>query len=214
MWIGASVVLLAWLVPAALVSLYDPGGSHEARPIGQPFSLERLLEKEESRFFLFAHGYEKSWNVATWEGEVATWEGEEDEPPPDAHRWRYHVERGTLDRKAATFPFLVVSGMNHAQDLEAVRLLVTSDGDWSDDEDCEWTLVAETAVESPGEDEVIVFCRGDAPASSIAYKVEEIHRGQPAQGFSQSMLRAPTFLGRVYDRIAWWPAFRWLPDLR
>ena len=62
--------------------------------------------------------------------------------------------------------------------------------------------------------EAAVVCEAVVPASTTAFRLDEIRAGVPCSGFSQSMLTAPSFLGRVYDRIAWHPLLRWVPELR
>jgi DNA replication protein DnaC len=57
-------------------------------------------------------------------------------------------------------------------------------------------------------------CEAAVPASTTAYRLAEVRNGVECCGFSQSMLSAPTPLGRVYDAIAWRSVFRWVPDFR
>ncbi len=206
LWIVLGVIVGLWLVPAVFVSLYDPSSPPEpdqTRPPGLPGG---LLEAE-PKFFLFSHGYTKHWTVETWEGAR--------EAPPDATRASYWVARGPLDREAGTFKFSVSCAMNHARDLEAVRLLVTSASDWSGEgDDSIWAQVAETRVEEPGAEEIALTCEAVVPAATTAYRIQEVRGGVAVGGFSQSMLTAPTVLGRVYDAIAWRSLFSWVPDLR
>lgn len=199
-WILLGVLFLAWLVPSVFVVFYDPRVAHE------PNLVEDAVAPGGPAFFLFSHGYVKQWSVETWEGE--------DQATADVHRVTYHVERGPLDRKAATFPFVVFCAMDHAGDLTGVRLFVTGDADWGGKDDEVWTQVAETAVAEPGAPEAALTCRAVVPASTTAFRFQEVRSGQDSYSFSLSMVRAPTVLGRVYDRIAWWPVFRWLPDVR
>ena len=103
---------------------------------------------------------------------------------------------------------------NHARDLEGGRLFVTSVDDWSDGDEAIWTKVADATVTRSGAEIVVLACEGTVPASTTAYRLEEVRGGAPCNGFSQSMLTAPTALGRVYDTIAWLPFFRWVPELR
>jgi len=194
------VLFLAWLVPAAFVVLYDPRAPHEPGPV------EDSLAPEGKGFFLFSHGYVKHWSVETSEGE--------DEATAVKHRVTYDVERGPLDRRAATFPFAVLCATDQADDLTGVRLYVTSDPDWTAKGDEVWTRVAEAFVAEPGAEEAALVCRAVVPASTTAFRLQEVRTGPDSYGFSRSMLTAPTVLGRVYDRIAWWPVFRWLPDVR
>lgn len=200
LWMGAALLVIAWLVPAVFVAVYDPRVAHE------PTAVEDALTGGGPQFFRLSHGYVKSWTVETWEGE--------DEAAADKHRVHYHVERGPLDRKTGTFVLAVRCSMDHAQDLEALRLFVTSEPRGSDDDERPWTRVAEAVVDEPGAANATLMCRAEVPASSIAYRLQEVRGGVATGGFSQSMLTAPTFLGRAYDRIAWLPAFKWVPDLR
>jgi hypothetical protein len=196
---------MLWLVPAVFVALYDPG---VPEPSGQPEqegSLERVLARGGPEFFLLSHGYTKHWTVETWEGA--------DEALADKTRTSYFVERGPLDRKAGTFRFTLWCGMNHAHDLEGVRLFV-SVGDPIDGDEGIWTQVAEARVANPGGDEAVLTCGAIVPASTTAYRLEEVRNGVTCCGFSQSMLTAPTVLGRAYDTIAWRPLFKWVPDFR
>jgi len=205
LWIGAALLLLAWLVPAVFVGVYDPGVAHE------PTVFEDALTGGEPRFFLLSHGYVKAWSVEGWS--TKAWEGE-DEAAADKHRADYHVERGPLDRHAGTFTLAVSCSMDHAEDLEALRLFVTSDSRGDGGDERRWTRVAEAVIEEPGAAKATLTCRAEVPASSTAYRLQEVRGGVPTGGFSQSMLTAPTFLGRAYDRIAWLPLFKWVPDLR
>jgi hypothetical protein len=200
-WICVGALSLLWLVPATFVAVYDPGDPAGPAARERPGPIERTLTPGGPPFFLLAHGYTKGWTTETWEGDEAT---------ADKTRSTYFVERGPLDRTARTFRLTVWSERNHARDLEAVRLFVTSD---SGDPET-WTQVAESRVEQPGSDEVGLMVQAVVPASSTAYRLEEVRGGVAGPWIAQSMLTAPTLAGRVYDAIAWRAPFRWVPDLR
>jgi hypothetical protein len=199
---AGGLAVLLWLIPAAFVVVYDPTVAHE--PTAIEGAIEGALPGAEPGFFLLSHGYVRSWGVTTWEGDEAT---------ADKHSAHYHVERGPLDRRAGTFMLAVRCNMDHASDLEAVRLYVSSEPR-ADDGERPWAPVAEALIDDPGATHVTLTCRADVPASTVAYRLEEVRDGKSAGGFSQSMLTAPTLLGRIYDRIAWLPPFRWVPDIR
>ena len=207
MWIGLSLLLLAWLVPAAFVAIYDPRVQHETSALEA--TIDDVLPGSGAKNPWFRpHGYAKSWAIETCEvtdGYEAT---------ADKHRAEYRVERGPLDRAAGTFAFAVRCTLNHAEDVEGMRLYVTSVSPWPDRDDASWRMVAEASVLEPGAASVTLVCSGEVPASSTAYQTEEVRGGSVRGGFTKSMLTAPTALGRAYDAIAWWPAFRWLPTLR
>jgi hypothetical protein len=206
LWIASGVLAGLWLVPAAFVALYDPSVPRTPRKIDAPGPSESALGEGEPQFFLLSHGYTKHWTVETWE--------EKDEAAVDKTSVSYYVERGPLDRHAGTFRLTVALIANHSGDLEGARLFVTSVGDWSGGDGTVWTRVAEVSLKKPGADGVWLTCEAVVPASTTAYRLVEVRHGVECCGFSQSMLTAPTFLGRVYDTISWWPLFRWLPDLR
>lgn len=209
LWVGSCVLLAAWLAPAVFVALYEPG-SAEAPPLDEldpAHVLASLSGERDPGFFLFSHGYAKHWSVTTWEGDA-------EEPPPDAFHSRYHVERGALDREAARFPLFVAVSSSDASDLDVVRLYVTSEPGGDERSERAWTLVEEVQVRSVGAEPAVVLLRADVEASSVALRVEEIGGGEPSGGFSTPMPTAPTFFGRLYDRLAWRDAFRWIPDLR
>lgn len=206
LWIASGALAGLWLVPAAFVALYDPGVPRTPRNIAAPDVMESALDQGEPQFFLLSHGYTKHWTVETWEGK--------DAPPADRTSVSYYVERGPLDRHAGTFRLTVGFIASHAGDLEGARLFVTSVGDWGGSDEAIWSQVAEATVKARGAGEAALTCRADVPASTTAYRLEEVRSGVRCCGFSQSMLTAPTFLGRVYDAIAWRSLFRWVPDLR
>jgi hypothetical protein len=192
LWWAVGLVALAWLVPAAFVAFYDPGAP------GLPAEAERALGTEGSRFFLLADGYEQTWSVETsqqtaggsLQRSVAT----------------FRAKRGALDRSAGTFPFVLAVTLDDAEDLEALRLHVTSGG--------AWTRVDETVVAPRGAAHASLVLRASVPAATTAYRVEEVRGGRASEWFSKTMLRAPTFFGRAYDAIAWRGAWSWVPRLR
>jgi len=201
------LLLLVWLVPAGFVVLYDPAATHA------PLPGEGLVPSGRSEFFRFSHGYAVDWSVSTSEGDDdAT--ADKTTTTDGGTTSNYHVERGTLDRGAGTFPFGISCSLDHAQDIEGLVLSVTSRSDWSLAPETVWTRVATARVASPGSASANLSLRARVPASTTAYRVQELRGGVPSAGFGQPMLTAPTFLGRAYDRIAWLPAFRWLPDVR
>src|SRR5262245_28794554 len=203
-WIALGVLAGSWLVPAVFVAVYDPD---VPRPPGStPGSGPALARDLEPQLFLLSHGYAKQWTVETWEGK--------DGATADKTSATYAVAREPLDRRAGTFRFTLWCRMDHAGDLEGVRLFVTSESDWSGEDGAIWTQVAEATVRKPGGEIASLTCEATVPASTTAYRLVEVRDGRPCCGFSQSMLTAPTLLGRVYDRIAWSPLFRWVPDLR
>jgi hypothetical protein len=205
LWIAFGALAGLWIVPAAFVAIYDPTGAGTPRRTEPQGPIEAALGRREPRVFLLSHGYTKHWTVETWEGE--------EQATADKASASYFVERGPLDRRTGKFRLTVSLVADHALDLEGARLFVTSDGDWSGGGETVWTRVVEAAVKEPGAEVVTVTCEAVVPASTTAYRLVELRRGVECCGFSQSMLTAPTFLGRVYDTIAWWPSFRWLPDL-
>jgi hypothetical protein len=206
LWITLGALAGLWLVPAAFVSLFDPRVPRAPGPAETPGLVESALLPSEPKFFLFSHGYTKGWEVITWEGE--------DEATADKTIESFQVARGPLDRRAGTFKFTVWSSRNHASDVEAVQLFVTSVRDWDAGDDTIWTQVAHVPVKEPGADVVALLCEAVVPASTTAFRFQEVRGGAPCCGFSQTMLTAPTFLGRVYDTIAWHPLLRWVPALR
>lgn len=206
MWIGLGALALLWLAPAVFVSVYDPGAPRPPGGADEEGSLEGVLARGGPSFFLLSDGYTRNWTTETWEGS--------DEAEADKTHAHYFVERGPLDRRAGTFRFTLWCGLDHARDLESVRLFVTSDGTATNEGEETWIQVAEARVKQPGRDEVALACTAFVPASTTAYRLEEVRNGFPCCGFSQTMLTASTALGRAYDAIAWRPAFRWLPGLR
>jgi hypothetical protein len=203
--IVAALLAACWLVPAVFVATYDPRTHATEHAAAGGEAVEAALGATGPTFFLLAHGYAKHWTVETWEGR--------DEATAVKSRTTYHVERGPLERRTGTFRFTLSCSSNQASDLEGVRLGVTSAADWSHADPGIWTQVGEAVVALPGAEEVALTCSAIVPASTTAYRLVEVRAGAACGGFSQSMLRAPTALGRVYDAIAWWPVFRWLPDL-
>ncbi len=205
LWIGLGALAGLWLLPAIFVALYDPAASPMPGSLQWPVRGGPAVPDPKS--FLLSHGYAKQWTVVAWDGE-------DSEAPLDAPRASYSVVRGPLDRKAATFRFRVACRVSPARDLEALRLFVTNHSDGTEVADrAHWVRVAEARVEPSGATEVALVCEADIPAATTAYRVQEVRGGVPTGGFTQSMLTAPTALGRIYDSIAWrWP-FRWLPDL-
>jgi hypothetical protein len=187
-----ALVALAWLVPAALVTFYDPRA-----PAG-PLLLDNARPGGPVRSF-FGHGYAIGGGSDSWE------EG----GPHFKVGWR--ARRGPLDRQAATFPLGVRYAVEEGGRLRAIRLLVTRDSSYAfPHDDREWTEVARAdAVDNAAQ------CEGVVPADSTAFRVVVLLEGEAEPtGFSHSMPTAETFLGRVYDEIAYLPAFAWLPELR
>lgn len=205
-WIGLGVLVGLWLVPAGFVAFYDPSLPRGSGQLELPQPVEGALGLRGSQFSLLAHGYAKHWSIETWKGE--------DDATADKTITSYYVERGPLDRRTGTFRLSLVCSQNHARDLEGGRLFVTSVDDWSDGDEAIWTKVADATMTRPGAGIAVLSCEATVPASTTAYRLEEVRGGAPCCGFSQSMLTAPTALGRVYDTIAWLPIFRWVPALR
>ena len=206
LWVGLGVLAGLWIVPATFVALYGPGASPAPGRADARDSLDGGRASHEPQFRLLGPGYSKSWSVETWEGK--------DKATADVHRVHYSVERGPLDRRSGTYRFRLVCSMDHARDLEGARLFVTSVSDWSRNDGEIWTQVAETKVRASGAKEAALLLQAIVPASTTAYRLREIRKGVESLGFSQSMLTAPTFLGRVYDAIAWRWLFRSVPELR
>lgn len=205
-WIGLAALVGLWLVPTGFVAFYDPSLPRGSGQLELPRPVEGALGLGGSRFPLLAHGYTKRWTIETWKGD--------DDATADKSIASYHVERGPLDRRTGTFRLSLSCSQNHAPDLEAGRLFVTSVDDWSDGDEAIWTKIADATVTRPEAGIVVLACEGTVPASATAYRLEEVRGGAPCCGFSQSMLTAPTALGRAYDTIAWLPIFRWVPALR
>lgn len=206
LWIVFGGLVATWLVMALFVCFYDPAAAPDALP-GPVAAVVDAIKGPDHAFFLFARGYSKQWSVVSWEGE-------DGEAPADASRSSYSVVRGPLDRKAGTFPFAVAWSANHATPDDALQLSVTSSGEWSAGDDVTWTRVDEAPVSWRVGAEATSGCRGDVPASTTAYRVQVVRHGVVVDGFAQTMLTAPTAVGRLYDAVAWrWP-FCWLPDLR
>jgi hypothetical protein len=195
--------LVAWVAAAALVMLWDP-----ERQVDEPL-LERAVGEPAGHLFLFPPGYADRFQTVSWEGD-------EEDPPEDAHRTSVVLLRGLLDRDAQIFPLSLRYAVNETGALARVELQVTSHGGWSDtwSEDV-WQTIGQATLYEAGGWSVALVDGAEAPASSRAYRVSVTRRdGTREGGFSKSMPTAPTLLGRVYDHIAWWPIFRWLPDLR
>lgn len=194
------LVVVAWLAPAVFVAVYDPSVTRE------PSELESALVGRKASIPLLADGYVKRWAIESMAGE--------DEATATKHRVDYLAQRGNLDRVAGTFTLTVACTLESAGELEAVQLYVSDRS--LDDPSIEdsWARVAESRVQRSGQAKVTLLCQAEVPASSRAYKVEEIHGGEVLGGFAQTMLTAPTFLGRTYDRIAWLPLFNWVPTIR
>jgi len=185
------LVVLSWLIPGAFVTLYDPAS---------PLPLEGSIPVGQRNPF-FPHGYDVSGGTESWaDGDTTHFKD----------GWR--AQRGPLDRKAGTFRFSVRYAVEEGFRLRHLRLLVTSRAGWLHLEgDAHWTEVDDAMA---GEDNA-AQCEGIVPADSVAFAVRaRIDGCEKPIGFSRSMNTAPTFLGRVYDRIAYLPIFAWLPDLR
>jgi len=54
----------------------------------------------------------------------------------------------------------------------------------------------------------------EVPAGSCSFRVQQATADGDTWSFGHSIPRAETWPDRVYDAHAWWPVFRWLPDLR
>lgn len=193
---GAALALLAYLAGAGLVMFWGPAG-----PLGE-------VGPRSEGVWIFPGGYTDTFSRAFWTGD-------QEEPPEDAARDTVTLRRGPLDRHAGVFPLSLRYALNETGVVEAVDLLVTSDGDWLGNEAAEWEVVAGATLHQGGGWCVATVDIAQAPACACAYRVAVRRTDQEGDGsFSRTMPTAPTFLGRVYDRVAWWPVFRWLPDLR
>jgi hypothetical protein len=126
----------------------------------------------------------------------------------------YRVVRGALDRDRATFPLTLTFAVDRAEDLEQVRLFVTSASGWGERGFQAWTQVAAAPVKERGAAPARLTLSADVPASSAAWRTDEIRAGAPCCAVASSMPEAPTLPGRVYDAIAWRGPFRWVPRLR
>ena len=94
--------------------------------------------------------------------------------------------------------------------------MVTSDASRGlGSENTEWQSIGRVRLEAQGGGWVARVADAQAPASSTHYRVAIAYADRETLGgSSRSMPTAPAFLGRLHDRVAWWPVFRWLPDLR
>ncbi|MEZ6009884.1 MAG: hypothetical protein R3F05_19295 [Planctomycetota bacterium] len=205
LWIGVGCLAGTWLALSLFVWFYDP-----AAPGALGNDAAALVEGMDGpghTFPLLAHGYTKQWSVESWQGD-------DDAVPDDASRSSYSAVRGPLDPKAGTFAFAVSWHASFATEGDIVRLSVTSTDDWMEGDDAAWTQVDEERARGGGGDEATTWCRAEVPASTTAYRLQVLRQGVGVDGFAQSMLTAPTTLGRFYDAIAWrWP-FSWLATLR
>ena len=127
----------------------------------------------------------------------------------------YHliVVRGALDRSAGTFPLSLEYAVPGTGDLKSVRVDATSALSWDLDADVWQPLGEATVVESGGWTVGRLLQAPTAPSAS-AYRVTETRKDGKTWSVGRSVPVAPTFFGRVYDRIGSWVPFRWLPDLR
>ena len=190
------LALVLWIAGAALVMFWDDGG-----PLGE-------LGPQSEGVWIFPGGYTDSF-------ETIYWEGGGDEPPEDAYRESKRLQRGPLDRAAAEFP-LSLRFSARGDPFAAVTLQVTSDADWPEKgKRADWLSIGTAMARAEGGWWVATIAEARAPASACGYRVEVIYADREERGgFAKTLPTAPTFLGRLYDRVAWWPLFRWLPDLR
>ena len=197
-WVVLALLLVAYLVPALFVLLYDP-----SRP-RTPSSLEEVLVGERPMAFLLGDGYTKGWSSETSSGS--------EHAPSDVRRRTYSVVREPLHRAAGTFPLTVTCLLEPPEATAALELRVSTEEDWDTANPDHWTLIATGAP-----DGILLSTRldasGDCPADATALEVTLRHADGKATSNALSMLTASTTLGRLYDGIACHPLFRWIPEL-
>ena len=192
------LALLAWIAVAGLVMFWDDAG-----PLGE-------LGPRSEGIWIFPGGYSDHFSSVSWEGDA-------EEPPPDAWRRSAWLQRGPLDREAATFPLsLRLEIRGESRPVASVDLMVSSEaGSSFGAGEGPWLSVCQSAVHEADGAWIATIAKADAPAAACRYRVAIAYLdGEDAGSFAKTMPTAPTALGRLHDRVAWLPLFRWLPDLR
>lgn len=205
------LVALAWVVGSGFVVVFEVQGNsaattEAARPDDPLAEVARKWGWKPGGGF-FRLGYVDTCGASWGSGDPVVWTSE----------YRCIFRRGDLDRASATFPFAARYAIDAVGVLETARLYVTSEyghhiGRIEDD--TAWTLVATASIHEFEGWSVAWFDEVDVPATSVHFRIEEIRSDTGSWSFSHSMPQHETWLGRLYDQVAWRGPFRWLPDLQ
>ena len=217
------LTFVGWLVGAVFVVAQDP--RTERVEVVEPALLRAPLSRGRggSGGGLFGVEFEGAAGEATPRAYVRSYGARfgAEEGPSVADRaaedrrdgYDIFIRRGRLDRSSASFPLTVIYRVPRPGALAQVEVHVSDDPD-TGLEDPGWRPLGSAPIEAEEGWSVAMLHAPNVAASCASLRVTETRVDGERFRISSSLPQAPTLAGRLYDRVAWWAPFRWLPRLR